>query len=169
MTTDGQIKRPKKGLSTVTNPGVGNWTEIVDTENADTPTFVLGTAADPPIAIPVTNAPIVINPAPPIVGQEDDYNAASDPLFASSTLVVVTAAAPQDVTGLDATGVIATGIIKKLVNLGVAAITIKHNDAGVNSALTNQVLVAGAADLVMNPGAAVDFWYDLAATAWRTV
>jgi hypothetical protein len=162
MSTDGHVELPTKGFSAVDNPGLGFWLLIVDTENANTLTLVLGTAIDPPQAIPLTLADQVETPAA-LAANADDYDFAG---FTDSTVCRISASAPVDITGFEAGAITGLTLRKKLINVGANAITLKHL---VTSGVANQIQIPGGADLPMAPDDAVDIFYDLATTKWRVV
>ena len=163
MTTDGHIELPTKGFSEVDNPGLGSWLLIVDTENANTITLVLGTAVDPPQAIPLVLADQV-ETFPPFAAQQDDFGPAG---WTNASVARLAATGAQDVTGFDAAGLPGTALRKKLINVGASDITLKHQDG--SSAAANRILIPGGADLIMQANDAVDIFYDLADTRWRVV
>ena len=162
MSTDGHVELPTKGFSAVDNPGLGFWLLIVDTENANTPTLVLGTAVDPPTAIPLSLADAVETP-PALAANANDYDFAG---FTNSTIDRISASAPVDITGFEAGAITGLTLRKKLINVGANAITLKHL---VTSGVANQIHIPGAVDLVMAADDAVDLFYDLAITKWRVV
>ncbi len=165
MSTDGHVEQPKKGFTESDDPGAGQWVMIVDTENADTPTVLLGTGAVP-VAIPLGTSDAVETPAQITVNQ-NNYTFVTGVGFLASTFDRLSTDASRDITGFDSTGITAVQLRKKLINVGSFDLVLKHDDGA--SDLANRILIPGGADLIMAPNDAVDIMYDVTSSRWRVV
>jgi hypothetical protein len=159
--SDGQIDLPNIGASAATNPGAGKWAQILDTENADTPTVLKGTASGPPIQIPLGLAVSVISP-PALTGDVNDY--APTGLATAHIIRVDCGGVDRSITGLEAAGVPATALIKYIVNVGSAGnLTVEELDGG--SIAANQFKLGG--DITLAPGDSLAVFQSATVSKWE--
>lgn len=153
---------PKKGLSTVANPGNGLWSIIIDTENADAPTLILGGPVSFTTVVlgPSGGAELVITPTT-LAANADDYSPTS---WSAANRVRLSASAPVNITGFDATATVGA---KSILNTAADVITLKHEDAA--SSAVNRIHIPGGVDLPLAQDDSVSLWYDAILTRWRLV
>lgn len=86
----------------------------------------------------------------------------------TATIIRMSSDSAWDLTGIEASGISPTAKRKTLVNVGFWIITLKDEDAG--STATNQfLLLGGAGDILLQPGDALDVYYDSVISMWRSV
>jgi hypothetical protein len=157
---DGQLDVRKLALSQAEAPGADHFAIIMDTENGDALTLITG---DPIVATVLFNAPVEITAAQ-LTADTDDWNPAD---VAVATVIRMSADAPRNLTGIVSSAVVASGKAKKLINVGLFPITLQDQDAG--SAAANQfLLLGGTGDITLQPGDALDIYYDDTDGKWRS-
>jgi hypothetical protein len=154
---------PTKGLSTVANPGVGNWSLISDSENGGALTKITGGALSFTATVigSAGAAETIITPAPLAVNT-NDYSPTG--WSTANRAIIAASPGPVDLTGLDA---VATVVNKNVLNGGTQIITLKHESA--SSVAANRLHIPGGLDVPMNPDDNYTFWYDASISRWRIV
>ena len=157
---NGQVDIVKLPLSQAEAPGAGHFALIMDSENGDALTLITGS---PLQAYVLFNAPVEIT-ADPLTADANNWNP-DDILVA--TVVRMSSDAAWNLTGINATALPPTGKKKTLFNVGAFPITLKDQDAG--SAAANQFfLQGGLGDITLQPGDALDIYYDDTDGKWRS-
>jgi hypothetical protein len=156
---NGMWNLPKKGLSTVANPGNGQWSMIIDTENADAVTVILGGAVS--YTTVVLSAPGEVLITPPVLGADQisysptGWDGANRARLAASLAVAIR-------------GFAASTTPKDVFNSAAFVITLKHEDP-LETTPANRIHIPGGVDLPLNQDDSVSLWYDAVLTRWRLV
>ena len=161
---NGMWNLPKKGLSTVANPGANQWSMIIDTENLDAVTVILGSAG--PFTTIILGPPgveSVFVPAPIVVNQAD-YNGGDTVSWTAANRVLLSATVPVDISGF-----VATPLKKDVLNTALSVITLKHEDVAGEVTAANRIHIPGGVDLPLNQDDNVSLWYDSLISRWRLV
>ena len=102
----------------------------------------------------------VVTPAQ-LTGNVDDYAPTG---LSTASILRLDSDAARTVTGISAA---VTVLRKKLINIGAFDITLAHQSS--SSVAANRFTIPGGADLVLEPGDAVDLFCDVATATWRAV
>lgn len=160
MSADGQIEMPFKGLSEVDVLPNGYWVMIVDTENSDTPTVVLGNGvANTPV--PLSNAPVAISAA--LAATENAFNPAS---WLSATIATLTPfGGGSALNGMLSAGLSPAARIKTLLNTSLTdSITIAHES--LSASANDRFRIPGGGSFIMSPESALTVYAHPGLNRW---
>lgn len=100
-----------------------------------------------------------ISPAA-FAAQQDNYNPTD---FDICDIARLTSTGAQSITGFVASS--AQTILKRIVNIGIAIITLVHESA--SSTAANRITCQGAANIKLAPGGVIEIFYEVATSRWR--
>jgi len=166
MSADGQAEFPIKGFSEVDTLEIGTWTQILDAENANTPTVVANLGAGN-VAIVLPAQPFSVITPPTLSASVTGYNPAG---WLSANLIRATPFAG----GSDVSGLLAASIQpqprtwRNIAPIGGDWITFKHEDATEGVAAQRFKSPTGA-DLALAPQGSLTLYYDVPEARWTVV
>lgn len=144
-----QVSPSSAKWNIITGPGV----VLAIAPNASTGRTDITVSADPALGTTITPATIGAN--------QNNYSPTG---WSGADYVRLVASSTYNITGLDK---VATHPKKLIANVGLNAITLKHNSGSSDG--DNRFDLASGTDYVLNPGAVALVFYDAVSLKWRRV